>query len=105
VSQDQTIRVSAGAVEYCYPRTLTETSGKNISADPVYLTLGTYDAPLSTTPGAPDVITRPSPSTVVAQILISTNPDPNRQHYWVWTKLSDAPEVVWRRSPGRITLI
>jgi hypothetical protein len=103
MSQDQTVRVSTGAAEYCYPRTITETLGKNITADTVSVSLGTYDAPGTWV--APDVITRPTTSSAVVQMMINTIPDPTRQHYWVWTKVSDSPEVVPRRSPGRITIL
>lgn len=99
---DQTIDLSAGAVEYTYPRTVTETSGVDITTDQVLVSLGTWDAPAGWV--VPDVLDHPAPSTAVAQLLIGASLKPAPGPYYLWTQVSDAPEVVPRRSPGRITI-
>jgi hypothetical protein len=86
---------SAAAIEYTWPTTITEKNGKDISGDTVTVSLGT-----SQTPGrfvAPDVVTRPTPSTVVVQMLIGGSYRPTAGAYWLWVYLPDTPEHVPRR--------
>lgn len=99
---DQYIYTSAGAVEYTLPTIVTETTGKNITADIVQVSLGTY-----ADPGvwqSPDVKTSPTPSSVSVQILIGASLNPAPGHYYVWVKLTDSPEVPARRGPGRVVV-
>jgi hypothetical protein len=99
---DQTIQVfSAGAAEFTWTTTISETTGKDISGDAVTVCLGTY-----TVPGlfvTPDVISRPTVSTAVVQLLVGGNGHagtpykPSAGTYWVWVFLPDSPEQVPRR--------
>lgn len=100
---DQTVDVSAGAVEYTFPRTITETTGKDISADQIAVSLGSYDAPGAWVP--PDRLTHPTPSSAVVQLLVSNSLGLIvGQSYYLWTKVTESPEVIPRRSPGRVTI-
>lgn len=105
---DQTIQVhSAGAVEYTFPATVTETNGKDISVDTVTMCLGTYNTPGTFV--APDVISRPTTSSVVVQLLVGGNSHAGNPYtpaagvYWMWVFLTDTPEQVPRRG-ARITI-
>lgn len=96
VAVPQTIAVhSAAAVEYTLPLTITETSGKDISAATIRMSLGTYTAPGTWV--APDVDTSPTPASRTVQLLIGTDPTLLAGDYYVWTVITDAPEVVPRR--------
>lgn len=91
----QTIRVAAGEVEYTWPEVLTETSGADISGDTVQMCLGSYTAP-----GAfvtPDRVDHPAVSSVSVALLIGVDYRPAAGTYWVWVKITDAPEVPLRR--------
>jgi len=127
---DQSIDLSAGAVEFTYPRTITETSGEDISGDPVEVSLGSW-----TEPGewvTPDRLTRGTITVleyrtstgktphgqdgaaladdvllhwVAVQLMIGDSVKPADGDYWLWTRISPSPEVVPRRTSGRITII
>jgi hypothetical protein len=92
----QTIELSAGAVERTFPVTITELTGKDISGDPVWLSLGT-----ETLPGAwvsPDVdIPQSVKSQRVVQLLVGGVVNPGPGVYWLWSKVTDNPEIVPRR--------
>lgn len=104
---DQTIDVTAGAVEYCYPRMITaqpKADGQpvDLREDVVLVSLGS-----ALTPGdwvAPDIIDRPDNSTVIVQLLISADDAPPGV-YWLWVKVADSSETVPRRTPGRIRIV
>lgn len=87
----QTIAASIGAVEYTWPFTITETTGKDISGDAAQISLGTYAAP---GPWVTGVVTRPTPASVVVKLLVS-GVAPGT--YYVWGRVTDSPEVVPRR--------
>lgn len=92
----QTIYVSDGAVEYTWPVTITETTGKDISAVGVELSLGTYTAP--GTWQAPD--TDPPQATKsqrVVQLLVGGTLKPAPGRYYLWTRSADTPEIVEHR--------
>lgn len=89
----QIIHVSAGAAEHTWPTTLTETTGKDISADQVQISLGTADAP--GTWSSPDLLDRPTTASVTAAKLVTNAVAPGT--YFVWVKLTDDPEIVPRR--------
>jgi len=94
----QKIRVSAGAVLYTLPWTATETTGKDISAATIQLSLGSY-----TDPGDwldPDVETRPTLSSVTAKILIDDSYEAGT--YWLWRSISDTPEVDPQKTSLRV---
>ena len=79
----QTINVTAGAVEYTYPLTITETTGKDISADAIQLSLGT-DTAVGTW-YAPD--TDPTQAVTyqrVVQLLVGGSFVPAVGTYWLW---------------------
>lgn len=100
---DQQIQLSADAVEYTHPRTVTETTGKDITNDLIAVSLGTYEAPGAWVP--PDKLSRPSASSVVVQLLVSNSLGLTiGSSYHLWVRVTDSPEVVPRRSPGRITI-
>jgi hypothetical protein len=96
----QKVNVTAGAVEYTWPWTGTETSGQDISNSTVELSLGTYSEPGEWLP--PDVITRPQVYSVTAQILIDDSYLPGT--YWLWRTIHDAPEVLPKKTPLRVII-
>jgi hypothetical protein len=122
---DQTINLSAGAVEDTYPRTITETTGEDTSADPVFVALAPWGGALTWV--APSTLTRSTTTvaeynatnpaellalpdaTVLHQttvaLLIGDTLKPAPGNFYLWTKVTDAPEVVPRMSPGRITIV
>lgn len=68
----QVIDLSAGAQEYTWPETLTEKTGKNISADTVQIAVGTLrDATSVQTWVTPDIVTE---STITAKEFMLQNP-------------------------------
>lgn len=84
---DQVIKVSIGGARYV-GGTITETTGKDISADTVQVALGT-----ATTPGTwqtPDVITA-NVSSVTVKYLVTNAVTPGV--YYVWAKITDTPEI------------
>jgi hypothetical protein len=91
----QTVLVSQGAVEYSWPVTVRETTGDDISADPVRLSLGTYTEPGTWVIPAVDE-PQTDTSTRVAQMLIDATVPPGTYHLWV--RVTDTPEVVPRRA-------
>lgn len=127
---DQTIAVySAGAVENTLPRTIYETSGDDISADPVYVSLGSWTAPGVWV--TPDSVTRGTITVADYRARTGQQPEttdgtpladdmllhwvamtleiggalkPLAGYYWLWTKITAAPETVPRRTSGRITI-
>lgn len=120
---DQTIEVSAGADEFCFERRITETSGADISASPVVVSLSSYDAP--STWVEPTVTRRGTitvadycattraqldlPSTtllhwVAVKVKIGVDTAPVHGSYHLWVKITDSTEVVPRRTPDRITI-
>lgn len=91
----QRINLTAGATEYTWPVTITETNGADISGGLVQIALGSY-----TDPGPwriPDVITRPTPSSATVKMLLG-NGAPTAGTYYVWVRVTDTPEVVPRRA-------
>lgn len=93
----QTIDLSAGAVEYTFPLVIQEQNGKDISADTITLSLGTYDAPGDWQ--TPD--TDPPQDTTsqrVVQLLVGATLKPSPGTYYLWSSVSDSPEQVPRRN-------
>ena len=89
------IRLSAGAIEYTRPLTITETTGKDITEATVQLSLGSYDAPGEWR--TPDTDTSPSTSSRTVQLLIGDDLKPSAGSYWLWSRVGDTPEVIPRR--------
>lgn len=100
-SIDQTVHVTEGP-EYTYPRTITETTGKDISTDTVRLSLGTWDAPGTWVAPTVDTAQTDHATRVVQLLLDNTTPAGD---YWLWVKVTDSPETPVRRTDGRITII
>ena len=92
----QTINLTAGAVEYTWPLTITETTGKDITATTIRLCLGSYTAPGDTWL-TPDTDTTDGTSSRVVQLLIGDELKPEAGNFWLWSKVTDAPETVPRR--------
>lgn len=92
---NQVINLTAGAMEYTWPLTLVEVTGKDISGVPILLSLGTYSEP-----GAwqsPDVDEAQSvKSQRVVQMLVGGTLKPAPGTYYVWSKVTDNPEIVPR---------
>jgi len=98
-SNDQTIRVTADLPEYTRPVTITETTGKNISAAQVFISLGDYEAPGTWQSG---VLERPTAASATIKLLVDSNVTPRPAPYWVWVKVVDSPERPGRRSELRV---
>lgn len=85
----QTINVTAGAARYV-GGTITETTGKDISADAVQICLGTASAP--GTWGTPDVKSvSTDKASVTVKLLVDSSVTTGT--YYVWVKITDTPEV------------
>lgn len=103
MSNTQYIDLTNGAVEYTWPLTISETTGKNIAADVIVLSLGT-----ESTPGtwrSPDVDpAQTDHSQRVVQMLVGgTGFVGLAGTYFLWSKVTDTPEVVPRRH-GRVVI-
>jgi len=96
----QKVNVTAGAVEYTWPWTGTETTGKDITASTVELSLGTYSEPGDWL--EPDVMVRSNVWSVTAQILVDDSYLPGT--YYLWRSIHDAPEVLPKRTPLRVII-
>lgn len=97
---DQILRTSQGEVDYTLPCTVTESTGKPIDGDPVWVSLGSYDVVGEWK--TPDVVTHPTDSSVTVSLLLgqldlggSFDPPPGR--YYVWVKLTDDPTIPFLR--------
>ena len=95
----QQIDLAAGAVEYTWPLTIIEKSGKDISLTVIKLAIGTYVDPGEWfAPDRDDA--QPDTSQRVVQLLVGgTVRPPNGMHY-LWSQAQDSPEVVVRRHHG-----
>lgn len=83
----QTINVTAGGARYV-GGTITETTGKDISADTVVMALGS-----DTTPGiwtTPDVKVA-AVASVTVKLLVTNAVAVGT--YWIWGRITDSPEV------------
>lgn len=83
----QTINVSAGAARYV-GGTITETTGKDISADTVVMSLGTATGPAAWV--APDEKLANVASVTVKMLVTSATAVGT---YFVWARITDSPEV------------
>lgn len=96
MANDQIIDLTNGGCEYTYPLTITENTGKDISADVIVISLGSPTAP--GTWQAPDVDPpQANKAQRVVQMLVGATLKPISGTYWLWTKVTDAPETVPRR--------
>jgi len=84
-----TIFVSRGAQEYA-GGTITETTGKDITAATITMCLGTYDAPGTFV--APTVDSSPTVASRLVKLLVTNTTTVGA--YWVWVKVGDGPETV-----------
>lgn len=119
MNPNQEIDLTAGAIEYTWPTTITELTGEDISADVLQISLGSQGAPGTwvtpdkTATGTITALTfrdlnpgipLPPATTdttvlhwVSAQMLIGSDPVPALGDYYPWIRLADNPEVVPRR--------
>jgi len=92
----QTINLTASAVEYTFPLTIIESTGKDISGDVIQLSLGSSFA--AGTWLSPDVdVAQSVNSQRVVQLLVGAGFVPATGIYWLWSKVADTPETVTRR--------
>lgn len=93
----QTIDVTAGAVEYTWPIVVRELNGADISAVTIEVSFGSSAAPDTwQTPDVDDP--QADAATRVVQILIGDTLAPDAgDDYYLWVRITDAPEVVPRR--------
>ena len=91
----QKINVTNGAVEYTYPLTITEKTGKDISAVSISLSLGTLQAPGTWLSPASDP-SQTIKSQRVVQLLVSSDTVIPGEYY-LWSKVEDNPEILPRR--------
>lgn len=91
----QNIAVSLGAVEYTWPLTITESTGKDITGVTIELSLGTLAAPGAWSP--PSLDTSVDASTRTVQLLVDSSLEVEPGDYWLWSKITDFPEVAPRR--------
>lgn len=92
-----TIYVSAGATEYA-EILVTETTGKDISADAAVVALVPFgQTPLSTDFGPADTKTNPTTSSVLLGLLVDNTVTPG--NYSLWARLTDSPEIVPLKGP------
>ncbi len=100
------IIVTAGAVKYV-GGTITETTGKDISADPFVMSLGSDKNP-GTDWVAPDASVAGATNNIrTLKLLVSASLPAGITvpgTYWVWAKVTDAPEVEPMRLQGPITV-
>lgn len=95
-NKTQVIDLSAQAVEFTWPLTLTELKGRDISSDVILLSLGSDQAPASWLPARNTSGSHPIDTREV-QLLIPTDITPQAGDYWLWSQITDAPEVVPRK--------
>jgi hypothetical protein len=97
MSTTQYVDLTNGAVEYTYPLTITETTGKNIAADVITLSLGTDTTPGTWRSPDTDPVQVNHAQRVVQMLIGGTGYVPLAGSYWLWSKVTDSPEVVPRR--------
>jgi hypothetical protein len=102
-TEDQTIYVTAGGPEYTRPRTITDTTGKDISADPVLVGLSSYETPPSSLVAPTLDLPQANKATRVVQLLVTNTTPPGT--YALWAKITDNPESPIRRTPGLIHVV
>lgn len=92
----QQIALSLGATEYTWPLTITDVNGKDISAATIELSLGSSIAP--GTWSTPDVDPAQTvKSQRVVQLLVGGSFKPPAGSYWLWSRVTDTPEIAPRR--------
>jgi hypothetical protein len=96
MAQTIDIRTVTGGREYTWPLTITETTGEDITGDLIQLSLGTLDAPGEWK--APDTDTSSDDgASRTVQLLVGDTLRPPSNAYWLWSRVTDSPEVVPRR--------
>lgn len=100
---NQTIRLSQGAIEFTYVRTVSDLTKNDITGTTIFLCLGTYDTP-SGAWQAPDALSNPKTYQADVQMLIGNSFIPQPGSYYLWVQLLDGPEVIERRTPDRIVI-
>lgn len=99
-----TIHVSLGEISYV-GGTITETTGKDITAATIVMALGTYSTPPAKTVGRAPDSDQPGATTAsrVVKLLIDNSYQPTSGQY-VWGWITDAPEIEPVRLDGPITI-
>jgi hypothetical protein len=105
LSAKQTIFVTAGDPEYTLPVTVTEVTGKDISADVVALGLSTSKTLPPTVWTPPDVDHSTAVNVRVVQVLVGTSLSPTPGTYFVWVQVTDTPEKPPRFTGLQLTVI
>jgi hypothetical protein len=96
-----TILASAGAEKYV-GGTVTELTGKDISAATFQIALGSIAAP-PTTWSVPDVsVAGTTAAQRVVKLLVTNTTPPGT--YWVWVRVTDNPEIEPLTVQGPITI-
>lgn len=96
--------ISSGAAVYV-GGTVTETTGKDISADTFMISLGSDQNPGTWL--TPDVsIAGTSNAQRIVKLLVSPTVPANlaKGTYWVWVKISDSPEIQPLRVQGPVNV-
>jgi hypothetical protein len=92
-----TIWVSKGAAEYI-GGTVTETTGADITEASFEIGLSSTATPPDTF-STPDDVDNPTPSTATVKLLVDDSTEPGT--YTCWVRVTDNPEVLPLRIPGR----
>lgn len=95
-----------GAIEYTWPVTITETNGEDISVKTIemslsgsHLTAGTWQAPDKDKPGL-------TTASRVVQLLIGAgHTNPGKGTWYLWWRITDAPEVAPRLSALAVQIV
>lgn len=99
------IHVTAGQKLYV-GGTITETAGKDITADTIVMALGGYSTPPARADGKTPDSDEPGASTasrVVKLLIDATYPPAAQQYVWAW--IDDIPEIEPVRLAGPFTII
>lgn len=102
---NRTIWVSKGEAEYV-GGTITETSGKDITADPIVVALGGYSQPPDKTTATAPTVDEQGATTAqrTVKLLIDNTYPPTTSPVWIWAWITDNPEVEPVRLDGPITI-
>lgn len=106
----QTIYVTDGFPEYCWPITVTEDNGADISSDPIRVAFAGYsDPPAFDSPAwlTPVEVDSDAVNKRIVKVFVDAIPDPVRPggRYWIWVRITDSPEKVPRRWRDSIRIV
>lgn len=100
------IWVSQGEAEYV-GGTITETTGKDITADPVVVALGGYSTPPAKTTAVAASVDEQGATVAqrTVKLLIDNTYPPTTAPVWLWAWITDNPEIEPIILDGPITII